>query len=216
MSHEFLPPSSARTPETPTDSVVEDSAPTSAQRNKGKEPMDLAAEIRRLEKENQILREIHQPENQQEDMLLHSSADTLPHASEAMLPPTSNTSLDMLQHQLDSLAATIRQFTQGQSKTSTIVPPPPQPVHHTPLPQSAHHAPPPQPTHHAPPPFVIVQPPVPHIPIKHKGPKPFSGKEGTLEQFLFQMEEYLKPYKNAEEDEKLSMLTLSLEGSVLD
>ena len=59
-------------------------------------------------------------------------------------------------------------------------------------------------------------PPTTHIPIKNKEPKAFSGKEGTLEKFLFQMDEYLRLYKSADENDKLSVLTFSLEGSVLD
>ena len=58
--------------------------------------------------------------------------------------------------------------------------------------------------------------PPPKIPVKNKGLKPYTEKEGTLQKFLFQMEEFLRPYKTVEEDEKLSVLTLSLEGSILD
>ena len=62
----------------------------------------------------------------------------------------------------------------------------------------------------------MLPPPTTHIPIKNKGPKAFSGKEGTLKKFLFQMDEYLRLYKSVDEEDKLSVLTLSLEGSVLD
>ena len=54
------------------------------------------------------------------------------------------------------------------------------------------------------------------LPVKLKMLKPYNGKEGTLRKFLFQMDEFLQPYKNADEDEKLSALALCLEGSGLD
>ena len=65
---------------------------------------------------------------------------------------------------------------------------------------------------------VTEQPPtIPvKLPVKLKTPKPYNGKEGTLRKFLFQIDEFLRPYKNADEDEKLSVLALYLEGSVLD
>ena len=60
-------------------------------------------------------------------------------------------------------------------------------------------------------------PPIPaKLPVKLKTPKPYNGKEGTLRKFLFQMDEFLRLYKNADEDEKLSALALCLEGFVLD
>ena len=139
-------------PETPTDSIFEDSAPISGQGKNGKELIDLAAEIRRLEKENRILRRMYQPENQNENTLPHASKDTLPH--------TSSTSLYMLQHQLDTLAETIRQFTHGQSKTNTVVPPQSGPATR----QSTHRTPPLQSAPNVL--FVIMQPPVSPLSIR--------------------------------------------------
>ena len=66
------------------------------------------------------------------------------------------------------------------------------------------------------PPITQLMPPPPHMPMKSKGPKPFKGDEGTLEKFLFQMDEYFHPYKYVGDDDKLATLALYLEGSVLD
>ena len=60
-----------------------------------------------------------------------------------------------------------------------------------------------------------LMPAPPHMPMKNKGPKPFKGDEGTLEKFLFQMDEYFHSYKYVAHDDKLATLALYLEGSVL-
>ena len=52
--------------------------------------------------------------------------------------------------------------------------------------------------------------------IKLRPPKPFSGKEATLEKFLFQVEEFLDLYKGITEREKINVLLSVLEGPVLD
>ena len=52
--------------------------------------------------------------------------------------------------------------------------------------------------------------------IKLRPPKPFSGKEATLEKFLFQVEEFLDPYEGITEREKINVLSSVLEGPVLD
>ena len=53
------------------------------------------------------------------------------------------------------------------------------------------------------------------LPVKLKMPKLYNGKEGTLRKFLFQMDKFLRPYKNVDKDEKLSALVLCLEESIL-
>ena len=54
------------------------------------------------------------------------------------------------------------------------------------------------------------------VPTKGKLPKPFKGKEGTLEKFLFQMEEYFDLYVDIIEHNKISILTSELEDIALD
>lgn len=133
--------------------------------------MDLAAEIRRLERENQeALRRVQQLEDQLTDQLTdrqRSTPETLPHTNPS----------GQISEVFPSLEVILRQFIQAQTRTNSTPP---------------------------------------RVPINHKGPKPFSGKEGTLEKFLFQMDEFLRLYKGAEEEDKLSILSLSLEGSALD
>ena len=47
-------------------------------------------------------------------------------------------------------------------------------------------------------------------------PKPFSGKEATLEKCLFQVEEILDPYEGITKFETINVLSSVLEGPVLD
>ena len=56
----------------------------------------------------------------------------------------------------------------------------------------------------------------PKVPTKGKLPKPFKGKEGALEKFLFQMEEYFDPYVDITDRNKISILTSVLDDTTLD
>ena len=147
------------------------------------------------------------------------------------IPPNANPSTAEMLRQIYDRMSTLEALLYMQTPPTTV--PTTTPATHTPVNRGPPVRPPPSSTARAPTlstaPLALqvsssaptaataayVLPPQ-KIPVKNKGPKPYTGKEGTLQKFLFQMEEFLRPYKTAEEDEKLSVLTLSLEGSVLD